>query len=110
MLSNKRVSDLHTLNDFMKNSHDELTWLNEKEDKELGRDWADRNLSAQEVSCINARLLYMYIQSSRTVQGKNLISSHFQFFCEVVIQYKYMIYIIPGGEVLRAPDGRAGAS
>ena len=50
MLSNKRVSDLHTLNDFMKNSHDELTWLNEKEDKELGRDWADRNLSAQEVS------------------------------------------------------------
>ena len=49
MLSNKRVSDLHTLNDFMKNSHEELTWLNEKEDKELGRDWADRNLSAQEV-------------------------------------------------------------
>ena len=49
VLSNKRVSDLHTLNDFMKNSHEELTWLNEKEVKELARDWADRNLSAQEV-------------------------------------------------------------
>ena len=58
MLSNKRVSDLHTLNDFVKNSHDELTWLNEKEDKELGRDWADRNLSAQEVRCtVDIRLL-----------------------------------------------------
>ena len=45
VLSNKRVSDLHTLNDFLQAAHSELTWLREKEDTELGRDWADRNLN-----------------------------------------------------------------
>ncbi len=49
VLSNKRVSDLHTLNDFMQAAQAELTWVTEKEDRELNRDWADRNLSVQEV-------------------------------------------------------------
>jgi dystonin len=57
VLSNKRVSDLHTLNDFMSSSHTELTWLNEKEDKELARDWADRNLSVQEVEKYYEKLM-----------------------------------------------------
>ncbi|TRY61232.1 hypothetical protein TCAL_08459, partial [Tigriopus californicus] len=49
VLSNKRVSDLHTLNDFMQSSHAELTWLNDREDKELTRDWADRNLNVEQM-------------------------------------------------------------
>ena len=30
-------------------SHAELTWLNEREDRELTRDWADKNLKLAEV-------------------------------------------------------------
>ncbi len=30
-------------------AHAELTWLNEREDREAGRDWADRNLNLTEV-------------------------------------------------------------
>jgi hypothetical protein len=32
-----------------KAAHAELTWLNEREDRETGRDWADRNLNLTEV-------------------------------------------------------------
>ena len=49
VLSNKRVSDLHSLHDFMHAAHAELTWLNEREDRECGRDWADKNLKLTEV-------------------------------------------------------------
>ena len=68
VLSNKRVSDLHSLYDFMqvenlelgqlsskpikylfKAAHAELTWLNDREDKESGRDWSDKNLKLTEV-------------------------------------------------------------
>ena len=30
-------------------SHAELTWLNDKEEKEISRDWADKNLKLQEI-------------------------------------------------------------
>ena len=30
-------------------AHAELTWLNEREDREAGRDWADKNLNLTEV-------------------------------------------------------------
>ena len=49
VLSNKRVSDLHSLHDFMTAAHAELTWLNEREDKESNRDWADKNLNLTHV-------------------------------------------------------------
>merc|ERR1719210_3122162 len=49
VLSNKRVSDLHTLHDFISSAHSELTWLNEKEETESNRDWADRNLNLRDV-------------------------------------------------------------
>ena len=49
VLSNKRVSDLHTLNDFMQAAHAELAWLGEKEDAETQRDWADKNLNCSQV-------------------------------------------------------------
>ena len=49
VLSNKRVSDLHTLHDFMQAAHAELTWLDKKEDEETNRDWADRELDLRKV-------------------------------------------------------------
>merc|ERR1711935_813416 len=49
VLSNKRVSDLHTLHDFISSAHSELTWLNEKEEAESNRDWADKNLVLSDV-------------------------------------------------------------
>merc|ERR1711971_510814 len=49
VLSNKRVSDLHTLHDFISSAHSELTWLNEKEECESNRDWADKNLVLSDV-------------------------------------------------------------
>ncbi len=49
VLSNKRVSDLHTLHDFITSAHAELTWLTDKEDTENNRDWGDRNLNLQDV-------------------------------------------------------------
>jgi dystonin len=50
VLSNKRVSDLHTLNGFITDAHSELSWLKEKEDREVDRNWAEsRNMKLQEV-------------------------------------------------------------
>jgi len=57
VLSNKRVSDLHSLFDFMQAAHAELTWLNEKEEKEAGRDWADKNLKLTEVEQYHEKLM-----------------------------------------------------
>ena len=37
------------INDPLQASHAELTWLNDREDKETGRDWADKNLKLGEV-------------------------------------------------------------
>jgi len=57
VLSNKRVSDLHTLHDFMTAAHAELTWLNQKEEIETNRDFADRNLNIQEIGNYYERLM-----------------------------------------------------
>ncbi|XP_021923220.1 dystonin isoform X2 [Zootermopsis nevadensis] len=43
--SNKRLSDLETLQDFLQSATNELIWLNEKEEVELSRDWSDKNLN-----------------------------------------------------------------
>lgn len=45
VLSNKRLSDLETLQDFLQSATNELVWLNEKEDTEVSRDWSDKNLN-----------------------------------------------------------------
>jgi hypothetical protein len=60
VLSNKRVSDLHTLHDYMTSAHVELTWLNQKEDAETSRDYADRNLNIQEVATYYERLMHEF--------------------------------------------------
>jgi hypothetical protein len=43
--SNKRMSDLETLQDFLQSATNELIWLNEKEEVEMSRDWSDKNLN-----------------------------------------------------------------
>lgn len=48
-LSNKRVSDLHSLLDFLQAATQELIWLNEKEEQELNRDWANKSLNITDV-------------------------------------------------------------
>lgn len=42
--STKRLSDLDTLQHFLAQASAELQWLNEREQIEITRDWADKNL------------------------------------------------------------------
>lgn len=61
-LSNKRVSDLHSLLDFLQAATQELIWLNEREETELNRDWANKNLNIQEVErYYEVRLLFLFL-------------------------------------------------
>ena len=48
VLSNKYISDLETLLDFLQSATNELIWLNEKEEIEINRDWSDKNLNILE--------------------------------------------------------------
>lgn len=47
--SNKRVSDLHGLLEFLQVATQELMWLNEREETELSRDWTNKSLNIAEV-------------------------------------------------------------
>lgn len=47
--STSRMTDLETLLDFIQSATNELHWLNEKEEKEVSRDWSDTNLNLQGV-------------------------------------------------------------
>lgn len=47
--SNKRLSDLDSLQHFLAQASAELQWLNEKEQVEITRDWADKNLDLSSV-------------------------------------------------------------
>lgn len=48
--STKRMADLDSLEDFLKQASAELQWLNEKEQTEINRDWADKNLDLNSIS------------------------------------------------------------
>ncbi|KAL0127719.1 hypothetical protein PUN28_003170 [Cardiocondyla obscurior] len=48
-VSNKRLSDLDTLHDFIQSATGELVWLNAKEETEVTRDWSDKNLNVQSI-------------------------------------------------------------
>jgi len=39
-----RLSDLDALQDFLSSATSELSWLNDREQIEISRDWADKNL------------------------------------------------------------------
>uniref|UniRef100_A0A1A9WHW1 Dystonin n=1 Tax=Glossina brevipalpis TaxID=37001 RepID=A0A1A9WHW1_9MUSC len=47
--STKRLSDLDSLQHFLAQASAELQWLNEKEQIEISRDWADKNLDLSSV-------------------------------------------------------------
>ncbi|XP_053979642.1 dystonin isoform X38 [Hylaeus volcanicus] len=47
--SNKRLSDLDTLHDFIQSATGELVWLSSKEETEVTRDWSDKNLNVQSI-------------------------------------------------------------
>lgn len=64
-LSNNRLSDLDSLLDFIQSATNELVWLNEKEEVEVSRDWADKNLNVQQIEtyyevCLIFRELTIY--------------------------------------------------
>lgn len=59
--SNKRMSDLETLQDFLQSASNHLVWLNEKEEIELTRDWSDRDLNLANVQqYYHVRYLFIY--------------------------------------------------
>ena len=81
VLSNKRVSDLHSLHDFMAAAHSELTWLNEREDREAQRDWSDKNIKISEVEQYYEKLMSELEKretqfSSVQDRGESLVISH----------------------------------
>lgn len=43
--SNKRLSDLETLLDFLQSATNQLVWLNEREETEVTRDWSERDIN-----------------------------------------------------------------
>ncbi|XP_071036383.1 microtubule-actin cross-linking factor 1 isoform X6 [Parasteatoda tepidariorum] len=49
VLSNKRMSDLDTLLDFIQSATNELIWMNEKEEIEINRDWSSKTLNIPEI-------------------------------------------------------------
>uniref|UniRef100_T1IX63 SH3 domain-containing protein n=1 Tax=Strigamia maritima TaxID=126957 RepID=T1IX63_STRMM len=49
VISNKRLSDLELLLDFIQSATQELMWMNEKEEIELSRDWSLKNLDLVEI-------------------------------------------------------------
>lgn len=75
-ISNKRLSDLDTLHDFIQSATGELVWLNTKEDTEVTRDWSDQNLNVQSIeqyyevnsyTYIHFFLLYIYVSINRKI-------------------------------------------
>jgi hypothetical protein len=48
VMSNKRLSDLDTLLDFVQSATQELKWLADKEDIEISRDWSSTNINYSE--------------------------------------------------------------
>lgn len=48
--SNKRLSDLETLLDLLQSVANQLSWLQDKQQIEISRDWTDKDLSLQSVN------------------------------------------------------------
>lgn len=67
--STKRLSDLDSLQHFLAQASAELQWLNEKEQIEITRDWADKHLDLPtvhryyEVSVVNTILFGLKIEA-----------------------------------------------
>ncbi|XP_054153654.1 microtubule-actin cross-linking factor 1, isoforms 1/2/3/4-like isoform X7 [Oppia nitens] len=57
VFSNKRLSDLDTLLDFVQSASNELKWLTDKEDVEVSRDWSSKTLNLVEVEQQHRQLI-----------------------------------------------------
>lgn len=68
--SNKRLSDLDQLHDFVQSATSELMWLNEREEAEVSRDWTDPELDLRaletyyEVLSLSTYIFYLIYESS----------------------------------------------
>ncbi|XP_074600372.1 dystonin-like protein short stop isoform X2 [Brevipalpus obovatus] len=58
VLSNKRLSDLDSLLDFMQAATGELKWLTEREEAEIARDWSAKNLNLMQVESHRQNLVH----------------------------------------------------
>jgi len=57
VMSNKRLSDLDTLLDFVQSATNELKWLGEKEEVEVSRDWSAKNINLVEIEQYHRQLV-----------------------------------------------------
>ncbi|XP_028029405.1 dystonin isoform X14 [Bombyx mandarina] len=79
--STKRMSDLDALHDFLQSATAELNWLNEKEQVELSRDWADPHINLPAVQHYYEQLMSSLekreLQFSNVIdRGEALIAQH----------------------------------
>ncbi|XP_026332618.1 plectin-like [Hyposmocoma kahamanoa] len=79
--STKRISDLDALQDFLQSATAELNWLNEKEQVELSRDWADPHINLPAVQHYYEQLMSSLekreLQFSNVIdRGESLIAQH----------------------------------
>ncbi|XP_050668125.1 dystonin isoform X27 [Leptidea sinapis] len=79
--STKRMSDLDALHDFLQSATAELNWLNEKEQVEVSRDWADPHINLPAVQHYYEQLMSSLekreLQFSNVIdRGEALIAQH----------------------------------
>lgn len=56
-----RLSDLDTLQDFLQSASAELNWLNEKEQIEIARDWADPHINLTSIEEYYEVIIQLYL-------------------------------------------------
>jgi hypothetical protein len=82
VISNKRLSDLETLQDFLQSATNELIWLNEKEEIEVSRDWSDKNLNIPAIEqYYEVRMRYPPLLSIIEVALSTCRTVHFVYIC-----------------------------
>lgn len=61
VMSNKRMSDLDTLQDFIQSATSELIWMNEKEEIEVSRDWSSKSLHIPDIEDYQKVILFSFL-------------------------------------------------
>ncbi|XP_037076959.1 dystonin-like [Pollicipes pollicipes] len=80
-ISNKRLSDLMILHDFIQGATNELIWLNEKEEAEVNRDWSNRNQDLRQLDAHYEHVMSELERRERQFnaiqeQGGSLVAQH----------------------------------
>lgn len=60
-MSNKRMSDLDTLQDFIQSATSELIWMNEKEEIEVSRDWSSKSLNIPDIEDYQKVIFFFFL-------------------------------------------------